>query len=149
MTAADQVAAGTADGGAGHRHVHEFAIRFGDVDMYRHVNNVTFVRYLEDARTALMFVDPVARGVEPIGETVVRSHEIEYLRPLSFRVDPVRMLTAVRDVTAVTFTLDHELVADDEVVMHATTLLAAYDVQQVRPRRLRADERAYLREFAA
>lgn len=149
MTAADQQTAGSADGGSGRPHVYEFAIRFGDVDMYRHVNNVAFVGYLEDARTVMMFVDPVKRGLKPVGGCVVHRHEIDYLRPLSFRTEPVRMLTTVRGVTAVTFTLEHELVDDEERYMRATTVLAAYDVEQAHPRRLSPDERAYLQEFAA
>jgi len=147
MTATEQRPAGSADGGPGRPHVYEFAIRFGDVDMYRHVNNVTFVAYLEDARTAMMFIDPVKRGIQPVGGCVVHHHEIDYLRPLSFRTEPVRMLTTVRDITAVKFTLDHELVDDDQSYLRATTILAAYDVDQARPRRLRPDERAYLSEF--
>lgn len=146
MTATDQRTAGS-DDGSGRPHVYEFSIRFGDVDMYRHVNNVSFVAYLEDARTAMMFVDPVKRGLRPVGGCVVHRHEIDYLRPLPFRTDPVRMLTTVRDITAVTFTLDHELVDDEERFIRATTILAAYDVEQARPRRLRPDERAYLAEF--
>jgi acyl-CoA thioester hydrolase len=149
MTAAGPATAGTAAGGTGRRHVHEFTVRFADVDMYRHVNNVTFVRYLEDARTAMMFTDPVRRGAEPVGGCVVHRHEIDYLRPLDFRIDPVRVLTSVRDITAVTFTLDHELVDDTECYLRASTVLAAYDVEQARPRRLRPHERAYLAEFSA
>lgn len=149
MTATDQQTAGSADGGPGRPHVYEFSIRFGDVDMYRHVNNVAFVAYLEDARTAMMFVDPVKRGIQPVGGCVVHRHEIDYLRPLSFRTDPVRMLTTVRDITAVTFILDHELVDDEERYIRATTVLAAYDVDQTRPRRLRPDERTYLAGFTA
>lgn len=149
MTATDQQTAGSAERGPGRPHVYEFSIRFGDVDMYRHVNNVAFVAYLEDARTAMMFVDPVKRGLPPVGGCVVHRHEIDYLRPLPFRTDPVRMLTTVRDITAVTFKLDHELVDDEERFITATTVLAAYDVEQARPRRLRPDERTYLAEFTA
>ncbi|HEY3681758.1 MAG TPA: thioesterase family protein [Streptosporangiaceae bacterium] len=149
MTAAGPAAAETATGGTGRRHVHEFAVRFADVDMYRHVNNVTFVRYLEDARTAMMFIDPVKRGAAPVGGCVVHRHEVDYLRPLDFRVEPVRILTGVRDITAVTFTLDHELVDDTACYLRASTVLAAYDVEEARPRRLRPDERAYLAGFAA
>ena len=149
MTATEQQPAGPAEGGSGRPHVYEFAIRFGDVDMYRHVNNVSFVAYLEDARTAMMFVDPVKRGLKPLGGCVVHRHEVDYLRPLQFRTDPVRMLTRVRDITAVTFKLDHELVDDEERFLTATTVLAAYDVEQTRPRRLRPDERDYLAEFTA
>lgn len=149
MTATDQATAGSAGGGSGRPHVYEFSVRFSDVDMYRHVNNVTFVRYLEDARTAMMFVDPVKRGVPPFGGCVVHRHEVDYLKPLSFRTEPIRMLTTVRDITAVTFTLDHELVDDEDRYLRASTVLAAYDVEQARPRRLLPDERAYLAQFGA
>ena len=130
-------------------HTFEFYTRFSDIDRFQHVNNVRFVGYLEDARTAMMFVDPVKRGLPPVGGCVVHRHEVDYLRPLPFRTEPVRMLTTVRDVTAVTFTLEHELVDDEERYMRAATVLAAYDVEHARPRRLSPAERAYLREFGA
>jgi acyl-CoA thioester hydrolase len=77
-------------------------VRFGDVDSYGHVNNVTFLTYLEDARVQLIHTPLGAAagdGVDPgetfhhlVGEdnyTLVGRHEIEYLRPLEFRPEPV------------------------------------------------------------
>ncbi|MGG5171465.1 acyl-CoA thioesterase [Pseudarthrobacter sp. J1738] len=77
-------------------------IRFGDIDSYGHVNNVTYLSYLEDARVQLIhqtlgqaagngaaeedtFDDLV--GVENF--TLVGRHEIEYLLPLHFRTEPI------------------------------------------------------------
>ncbi|MCZ2404973.1 acyl-CoA thioesterase [Paenarthrobacter sp. Z7-10] len=77
-------------------------IRFGDIDSYGHVNNVTFLQYLEDARVQLIHTPLGAAagagaGAEQTFEeligpdlfTLVGRHEIEYLAPLLFRRDPV------------------------------------------------------------
>jgi len=135
--------------GTGRPHIYEFYVRFADIDQFRHVNNVKFVGYLEDARTQLLYADPVRRGEQPFGGLVVRRHEIEYLQPLDFGIDPVHISTRVRDAKAASFILDHELWNGAECCMRASTVVAAYDVEQSRPRRLCPDERAYLAEFGA
>jgi acyl-CoA thioester hydrolase len=77
-------------------------IRFGDIDSYHHVNNVTFLQYLEDARVQLTHTPLGAAAgagagpeqtfsdlVGPEVFTLVGRHEIEYLEPLLFRPQPV------------------------------------------------------------
>ena len=55
-------------------------LRWSDMDAYGHVNNVQFVRLLEDARVA-MLVDWFPEGLEQLDRgIVVARHEIDYLR---------------------------------------------------------------------
>jgi acyl-CoA thioester hydrolase len=65
-------------------------VRWSDVDLFAHVNNAAYLRYLDDARFALfpsMGVDPAGRPTDSL--LVVVKHEIEYLAPLSFRPAPI------------------------------------------------------------
>jgi acyl-CoA thioester hydrolase len=65
-------------------------VRWSDVDLFAHVNNAAYLRYLDDARFALfpsMGVDPVGRPTDSL--LVVVKHEIEYLAPLAFRPEPI------------------------------------------------------------
>lgn len=77
-------------------------IRFGDIDSYGHVNNVQYIQFLEDARVQLTHTPlGAAAGAGASAEdcfqdlvaddqfTLVGRHEIEYLAPLTFRMDPV------------------------------------------------------------
>ncbi len=65
-------------------------VRWSDVDLFGHVNNAAYLRYLDDARFALF----PAMGVDAAGRLtasmlVVVKHEIEYLAPLTFRPTPL------------------------------------------------------------
>lgn len=64
-------------------------VRWSDVDLFAHVNNAAYLRYLDDARFELfpsMGVDPDGRPSDSL--LVVVKHEIEYLAPLSFSAAP-------------------------------------------------------------
>ncbi|MFF3440094.1 acyl-CoA thioesterase [Streptosporangium sp. NPDC002721] len=138
-----------ADGvGHGHRHVFPRAVRFADIDSLGHVNNVRFLDYLEDARLALFHVDPHREGVEPFKGLVIARHEIDYLRPLTLRPDPVRVESWVTEIRPVRFTLSYEIRDDEEIFVRARSVLVAYDVGSASPRRLNQDELAYLGRFA-
>lgn len=65
-------------------------VRWSDVDLFGHVNNAAFLRYLDDARFTLfprMGVDEV--GAMTASLLVVVKHEIDYLAPIRFRQEPV------------------------------------------------------------
>ena len=81
-----QVALDTERVGDPRRHVHEFHVRFGDMDMQGHVNNCCYLTYLEDARIAMFRLDPMREGREYLAGLVVARHEIEYKRPLVLRL---------------------------------------------------------------
>lgn len=64
-------------------------VRWSDVDLFGHVNNAAFLRYLDDAR----FTQFPRMGVDENGTMtasllVVAKHEIDYLAPLRFRPTP-------------------------------------------------------------
>ena len=60
-------------------------LRWSDMDAYGHVNNVQFLRLLEDARVT-GFQDWFGRDKALLEEGVLVSrHEIEYIAPLTFR----------------------------------------------------------------
>ena len=72
-------------------------MRFGDIDSYGHVNNVTMLQYLEDARVRLMarpLPQGAAAGAAIRGGTlvVVQQHHRTVLRPAPPRA-VVRPLT--------------------------------------------------------
>ncbi|MER6831390.1 thioesterase family protein [Streptosporangium sp. NPDC000563] len=133
--------------GRGHRHVFPRAVRFADIDSLGHVNNVRFLDYLEDARLALFHVDPRREGREPFNGLVIARHEVDYVRPLTFRPDPVRVESWVTEIRPVRFTLVYEIRDDEEIFVRARSVIVAYDVEKASPRRLNQDELAYLDRF--
>jgi acyl-CoA thioester hydrolase len=129
------------------RHVLYRQMRFADIDSLGHVNNVRFFDYLEDARMAMLYLDPVKEGGESHRGLVVARHEIDYMRPLTFRAEPVRVETWVTDLGVAKFGLAYEIRDDAEVFVRAHSVLVAYDVASARPRRLTENEVTYLKRF--
>ncbi len=124
------------------------ALRWSDMDAYAHINNVQFLRLLEDARV-IAFRDWFGQDRALLDEGVLVSrHEIEYRRPLGFRAAPVRIEMWVSRVGGAGFDVayvvrDPEEVGDGLYAV-AETELALYDFTSGRPRRMRPDERESL-----
>ena len=123
------------------------------MDSLGHVNNVVYVDYLQEARVDMLRVHAPAKGGEELAEgVVVVRHEVEFLAPLVFRHEPVRVEAWVTKIRAATFTMAYEVLdelpdGDRRVYVRATTVLTPYVFSQERPRRLTADERQVLTRF--
>ncbi len=66
------------------RHIYRCPLRWADMDAYGHVNNVVFLRYLEEARIDFLF-----RPEKDFKQgSVVSRHEIDYKRQLVHRHTP-------------------------------------------------------------
>ncbi|MCW2864866.1 MAG: thioesterase superfamily protein [Actinoallomurus sp.] len=129
------------------RHVHEFHVRFGDIDVLGHVNNCRYLTYLEDARISMFRLDLIREGREPLKGLVVARHEIDYKRPLLFGPDPVRVETWVTEVRAGSFALAYEVRDDERVYARASSVIVAYDLDKAGARRLSEDEIAFLKTY--
>jgi acyl-CoA thioester hydrolase len=143
------------------RHLFRCPIRWADLDMLGHVNNVTYVDYLQEARVDLIRTLRQDRAHHPGGEAdledgvVVVRHEITYLAPLGLRFRPVEVECWVTEVRGASFTLAYEVFHDDpdveggrRVYVRATSLLAPYVFRDERPRRLTAEEKEALHRYA-
>jgi acyl-CoA thioester hydrolase len=134
------------------RHVFALKPRWSDLDAYSHVNNVTWLEYLQEARVDMLFVHAPTRGAEQLAEgvLVVRA-EIAYKRPMTFRQSPYLIEMWVSDIGAASFTIGYEIVDDPaegrRVYGVASTVLAPVDLSSGRPRRLTDVERDVLSRF--
>jgi acyl-CoA thioester hydrolase len=133
------------------RHVYECPIRRADLHPGGTVNNVIYADYLQEARLDLLrHHDTSVSPRRGEGLVVVRT-VLEYLAPLRLSFSPLRIATWVVEVRAASFTLGYELSTQqdgEEPVVHAlaTTVLTPFVFAAARPRRLTADERAWLSE---
>lgn len=113
------------------------------MDAYGHVNNVVFLRYLEEARIDFLF-----RPEKDFKQgSVVARHEIDYKRQLVHRHHPVDIELWVTEIRAASFTITYEVKDDDLVYVRASTVIVPFDFEAQRPRRLTAEEREFLAEY--
>ncbi|MFF7946769.1 acyl-CoA thioesterase [Streptomyces griseorubiginosus] len=125
------------------RHIYRCPLRWADMDAYGHVNNVVFLRYLEEARIDFLF-----RPEKDFKQgSVVARHEIDYKRQLVHRHAPVDIELWVTEIRAASFTLSYEVKDGEEVYVRASTVIVPFDFAAQRPRRITAEEREFLEEY--
>jgi acyl-CoA thioester hydrolase len=138
------------------RHIYRCPLRWSDMDAFGHVNNVVFLRYLEEARIDFMFrLAPGDGSPSFSGGSVVARHEIDYVRPLVHRHDPVIIESWVTKINAASLTIAYEVKeADDptkadsaQVYVRASTVVVPFDLEAQRPRRITAEEKSFLEQY--
>jgi acyl-CoA thioester hydrolase len=130
------------------RHIFRCPLRWADMDAYGHINNVAFMRYLEEARIDLMFrLAPTSGSASFSGGSVVARHEIDYLRPLVHRYEPVDVEMWVADMSVASMTVRYEVKDADAVYARASTIVVPYNLAEGRPRRITPEERAFLEKY--
>jgi acyl-CoA thioester hydrolase len=134
------------------RFVHEVHMRWSDMDAYRHINNTAYLSYLESARVAMFF----SRFEGFSAGTVIARHEIDYLHPVVFHPEPLRLELWVDTVRAASFVVHYEVIdtaapaaaGGSRVAARASTTCVTVDLDANRPRRLTPEEREILAGYA-
>lgn len=126
------------------RFCHDVHMRWSDMDAYRHINNSAYLQYLEQARVAMFF----DRHESFSTGTVVARQEIDYLCPVVYHPEPLRVEVWVDDVRGAHFTVRYEVSDRGRLAARAATVCVTFDFATERPRRLTAEERELLCGFA-
>jgi acyl-CoA thioester hydrolase len=113
------------------------------VDANRHVNNVAYVQWMQDAAIAHASASGCTEITKAIGATwVARTHHIEYLSP-AFGGDVITVMTWVADFRKVRSLRRYKFVrpADRKVLARGETDWVLVDAATGRPRAIPAEIR--------
>lgn len=105
---------------------YDLRVRFSDVDVYRHVNNVKYVEYLQEARIAIgdaLWRDP---DTDATGVVVGRA-EVDYHRPMVLRPEPYTVLTTVSRLGTRSMDLTSEIRDGDELCARGRVVMVFFD----------------------
>jgi len=110
----------------------------GDIDPQGHVNNVAFVRYVQEAAVA-HWQAVASPELQAAFTWVVRRHEVEYLRP-GMPGDELIVRTRVGKPSGATWERFTEVsrAGEDRAIVTARTVWVLLDVVSKRPRRVDA-----------
>jgi acyl-CoA thioester hydrolase len=114
----------------------EIIVPAGAVDRNRHVNNVAYVQWMQDAAVQHSAATGCTRMTEAIGATwVARMHRIEYLSP-AFAGEAITVLTWVADFRKVRSLRRYKFIraADQKVLAQGETDWVLIDAATGRPR---------------
>jgi len=125
------------------RHVYQCRVRFSDVDIYGHVNNVKYFEYYQEARLA--FLTSMGRAEEEGRFAVVVARvNVDYRRPILFRSEPYAIESWIDRVGNSSFGLSAEIKDGDTVLSRAEAVLVTFDLMTQAARPLTATERESL-----
>ena len=108
----------------------------GDIDRLDHVNNVAFVRLVQEAALQHWFHVAPENAQESI-MWVCRRHEIDYLKP-AFLAEELLIKTWVGDPSGATWERFTEITRplDDALLLKARTVWVLLDAKTGRPKRV-------------
>ena len=130
------------------RHTFRCAMRWSDMDAFGHVNNVVYLRYLEEARIDMLFTMADSMGLSALREgVVVARQEIDYRRPLVYRPEGVDVDVWVSEIGRGKFVLSYTVHDDGTAYAEAKSVMVPFDLAQGRPRHVSDDERAFLERY--
>ena len=131
----------------------DLQLRWGEQDSYGHINNVSYARYLEEARVRV-FWSPIAGEDAPdtavidagldAGElTLIARQEIEYLAPVPYRREPLDIQMWFGKLGGSSVEVCYEVYsplsdADQTLYARASSAVVLVDAATVRPVRLSA-----------
>ena len=138
-------------------HVYDCPLRWGDLDMLGHTNNVRYLDYVQEARLELLDAAGFRLDAASGEHVLVVRHDVSFDAPLMFREEPVRVESSVVEVGAARFVVEHTVLdrageaaapADRPLVyFRARTELCVADAETGAPRRLTEHESAALEEW--
>jgi acyl-CoA thioester hydrolase len=91
-------------------------VRFSDVDLLGHVNNVRYLDYIEDAQVDLLVGALREARVNGHVEMAIARTEIDYLGQMNLRPEPYDVLARVADIGTTSVTFEAEIRDGDRVM---------------------------------
>jgi acyl-CoA thioester hydrolase len=113
-------------------HRMDLKVRFSDVDVYGHVNNVKYFEYFQEARIQYV-MDMLADEELEWREHVVARVDVDYRRPILLRQEPYVVRSWVSHVGTKSFTISGEVrdcVGEDAVTLaRSDVVMVTFDRQ--------------------
>lgn len=115
---------------------HPIIIRESDIDILGHVNNVVYVRWVQEVAGA-HWLQVASEEIQTATTWVVLRHEIDYVHP-AFLGDEIIGYTWVGEHTGAKFKrfVQLKLAKTDKIVANAITTWCLLDAKTMRPKRI-------------
>lgn len=122
---------------------HSFKVSAEDIDAQNHVNNVAYVRWIQDAAVAHWFSVTDEETREKLTWIVTR-HEIDYKKP-AFENEEITVTTWVGEPTRVSWERFTEITRGADLLVKARSVWCLIDRQTLKPTRISAEMKEVFR----
>jgi acyl-CoA thioester hydrolase len=117
--------------------VHPLEIRPDDIDQLGHVNNIVYLRWVQDVATAHWFAVAPTEW-QSASLWIVLRHEIDYRKSAKLG-DVIEAHTRVGDAQGAKFVRFVDIRRGDDILASAKTTWVMVDAKSLRPMRVPAD----------
>ena len=130
------------------RHKCQLQIRWADLDAFKHVNNATYLVYMQEARADFTWFSRIARGEEPmLADMVVARAEVDYIAPIHQTGTTLDVEIYIEKVSNSSFVMVYEMSQGGTLRAKGKTVQVGVDMETEKARRLRDYEREYLEKY--
>jgi acyl-CoA thioester hydrolase len=113
---------------------YKLKVKEDDLDELNHVNNVIFLRYIQEAAISHWY-SIASEILKNDIRWVVRKHEIEYFKQ-AYLNDELTIITWVDNFSGISSDRQYEIYREHELLVKARTLWVALDTETLKPKRL-------------
>lgn len=130
------------------RHKCQLQIRWADLDAFKHINNASYLVFMQEARVDFTWLARSAKGEEPIlADMVVARAEIDYISPIHQSGTLLDVEMYVEKIGNASFVLVYEMSQGGKLRAIGKTVQVGVDMDTEKARRLRDYEREYLEKY--
>ena len=130
------------------RHIYPLQVRWGDLDAFGHVNNATYLTYIQEARVDFTIYARARKSLAPIlFDMVVARAEVDYVAPIYEGGVSAHVELWVHRIGTSSFGLAYEIHVDGVVVAKARTVQVTVDMNSKGSRPLSESEKEFLQEY--
>ena len=109
--------------------IHTVQLRWGDFDALRHVNNVRYFDFMQDARVGLVEASGMSRDELAIVGHFVAHNEIDYLAPISMEISTIQVYVWIDALKGASYELSYEFKGvDGTLYAKAKTVMVTVDM---------------------
>lgn len=127
------------------RHLTSAHVRWDDLDAFGHVNNATYLTYMQEARAHFTWYSRKESGLDPVlTDMVVARAEVDFIEPIyrgGFDLEVAIWVSRIGDSS---FDLSYELSGADGLYSRGRTVQVAVSMETKKSRSLSQEERDFL-----
>jgi len=130
------------------RHKCQLQIRWADLDAFKHINNASYLIYMQEARADFTWFARIARGEEPLlADMVVACAEVDFLSPIHQSGTTLDVEIYVEKISNSSFVMVYEMSQGGTLRARGKTVQVGVDMETEKARRLRDIEREFLSNY--
>ena len=130
------------------RHKCQLQIRWADLDAFKHVNNASYLVFMQEARADFTWFSRIAKGEEQmLADMVVARAEVDFKSPIHQSGTMLDVEIYVEKISNSSFVMVYEMSQGGTLRAVGKTVQVGVDMETEKARRLRDYEREYLEKY--